>query len=390
MVAAAAGFTVVGFTRLPEQALEHFSSARAQWWWFPLRRTRRARIAAMNPFASVWLQFAACMLLIGVAGHQLASAGDQIARRTGLSGSWIGLALLATVTSLPELATGITSVTLADAPNLALGDALGSCVINLAFLVVVDFLHRSQPLYSRASQGHILAAGFGVILLGFIGISILLGQALPTSGPSSLKSLQFSFSLSTPVILLLYLVAVRAVFVYERGHADAAAAPHDSPQDPPLSKVVRRFAVAGAVVVGAGLWLPFVAVELAATMGWSRSFVGTLFVAFATSVPELAVTLSALRLGALDLAIGNLLGSNLFNVAIIAIDDLFYTKGPLLAHVSPVHAMTAGSAVIMTGLAVVGLFYRPTDRVLRAVGWISLGLFAVYLLNAYVLYLHGD
>lgn len=89
-------------------------------------------------------------------------------------------------------------------------------------------------------------------------------------------------------------------------------------------------------------------------------------------------------------AVGNLLGSNFFNAAIIAIDDLFYVKGPLLAHVSPVHAMTAGSAVIMTGLAVVRLLYRPRDRLLRAVGWISLGLFAIYLLNAYVLYLHGD
>jgi cation:H+ antiporter len=180
------------------------------------------------------------------------------------------------------------------------------------------------------------------------------------------------------------------VFVYERGHPVASATPVAAAGDPQLSQVLTRFAMAGAVVVGAGLWLPFVAVDLAAAMGWSRSFVGTLFVAFATSVPELAVTVSAVRLGALDLAIGNLLGSNLFNVAIIAIDDLFYTKGPLLAHVSPVHAMTAGSAVIMTGLAVVGLFYRPTDRVFRAVGWISLSLFAVYLLNAYVLYLHGD
>ena len=131
----------------------------------------------MSPMTWVWLQFAVCVLLIGTAGYHLAHAGDMIARRTGLSGSWIGLALVATVTSLPELSTGITSVTLADVPNVALGDALGSCVINLAFLIVVDFLHRAEPLYSRASQGHILAAGFGVILLGFIGVSILMGQA---------------------------------------------------------------------------------------------------------------------------------------------------------------------------------------------------------------------
>ncbi|MCB2042338.1 MAG: sodium:calcium antiporter, partial [Rhodoferax sp.] len=126
------------------------------------------------------------------------------------------------------------------------------------------------------------------------------------------------------------------------------------------------------------------------SMGWSRSFVGSMFVAFVTTLPELAVTLSALRIGALDMAIGNLLGSNLFNVAIIAVDDLFYRHGSLLADGSPVHAVTAGSAIVMTGLAMIGLFFRPRSRVLRAVGWVSLGLLAVYLFNTYVLYLHGE
>jgi cation:H+ antiporter len=125
-------------------------------------------------------------------------------------------------------------------------------------------------------------------------------------------------------------------------------------------------------------------------MGWNKSFVGSLFVALATSLPELAVTLSALRMGALDMAIGNLLGSNLFNVAIIAVDDLFYRPGVLLASVSPVHAVTAGSAITMTGLAMVGLFFKPGGRVMRAVSWISLGMVAMYLLNTYVLFLHGE
>ncbi|HAU57484.1 MAG TPA: cation transporter, partial [Comamonadaceae bacterium] len=119
------------------------------------------------------------------------------------------------------------------------------------------------------------------------------------------------------------------------------------------------------------------------------SFVGSLFVAMATTLPELAVTLSALRLGALDMAIGNLLGSNLFNVTIVAVDDLFYRPGVLLADVSLVHAVTASSAIVMTGLAVVGLFFRPRDRVLRAVGSVSVGLAMVYLLNTYVVFLHG-
>ena len=64
----------------------------------------------------VWLEFAVALLLIAAAGSRLARAGDVIAQRTGLGGTWIGLVLVATVTSLPELITGVSAVVLADAP----------------------------------------------------------------------------------------------------------------------------------------------------------------------------------------------------------------------------------------------------------------------------------
>ena len=125
-------------------------------------------------------------------------------------------------------------------------------------------------------------------------------------------------------------------------------------------------------------------------MGWHQTFVGTLFIAFATSVPELIITIAAVRLGALDMAIGNLLGSNLFDILIIAMDDVLFMRGPILSHVSPLHAATAMSAMVMTGIAIIGLLYRPATRLLKTVGWVSLFLFSVYLLNSYVLYLHAE
>lgn len=344
----------------------------------------------MEPLGLIWLQFIVCAAMIGGAGYQLSRNGDAIAQRTGLSGSWIGLALLATVTSLPELATGITSVTIADAPNLAVGDALGSCVVNLAFLVLIDFVFRKEPLWYRASQGHALAAGFGVVMLGFTLVSLLMSQLQPTGTPGAAASAtQWGFRWTAPVLLLLYLVAMRTVFAYERDHAPQAQTTSDDTVAP-LRTAMLRFTMAVVVVAIAGIWLPFVASSLAQAMGWNKSFVGSLFVALATSMPELAVSLSALRMGALDMAVGNLLGSSLFNVLIIAIDDLFYRPGVLLASVSPVHAVTAGSAITMTGLAMVGLFFKPTGRVMRAVSWISLGLLAMYLLNTYLIYLYGD
>ncbi|MGE0557722.1 MAG: sodium:calcium antiporter, partial [Burkholderiales bacterium] len=124
-------------------------------------------------------------------------------------------------------------------------------------------------------------------------------------------------------------------------------------------------------------------------MQWNQSFVGTLFVSLATTLPELTVTVGALRIGAVDLAVGNLLGSNLFNLAILAVDDLFYLPGPLLSAVSPIHLVSALSALMMSALAIAGLLYKPRDRILGTVGWISLLMIWIYGTNALFLFYFG-
>jgi cation:H+ antiporter len=338
----------------------------------------------MNNVAVVWLQFGACAAIITVAGTTLSRYADVIADKTGLSGNWIGLILLATVTSLPELATGISSVTIAGAPNIAVGDVLGSCVFNLVILVVLDFLQRGEPVYRRAKQGHILSAGFGIVLIGVAGLNLLLGDRAAALAIGHVGAF-------TPVIAGLYVIAARSVFIYERDQTrESIGKIADRYPHVTLRRAVAGYAASSVAIVAAGTWLPFIGVQLASVMGWHKTFVGTLFIAIATSLPELAVTVAAVRIGALDMAIGNLLGSNLFNIVILALDDLFYLKGPLLAGVSPLHAMSALSALVMTGIVIVGLLYRPRARILGAVGWISLGLLTVYLLNSFVLYMQGE
>lgn len=328
-----------------------------------------------------WTKFAVCAALIGFSGPVLTRYGALIAQKTGVSRTWIGLILLATATSLPELLTGISAVTVAAAPNIAVGDVFGSCVLNLAMLIVLDAMHREAPMYSRIDQGQILTAGFGIILIAFAGVSLLLGR-----NGLDLKILHIG--IYTPIIMVLYLIAMRASFVYEcRRLAPPPIAPSDSGVT--LAMAVTRYVAAAGVVVVAGAWLPFVGIEIADVMGWRTTFVGTLLVAAATSLPELVVTISALRLGALDMAIANLLGSNLFDMLVLAIDDLFYLPGPLLSIVSPTHAVSAFAAVIMSGILVVALLYRPASRFHGSIGWVSLALLIVYLLSSYVIYLQG-
>jgi cation:H+ antiporter len=124
-------------------------------------------------------------------------------------------------------------------------------------------------------------------------------------------------------------------------------------------------------------------------MGWKTTFVGTLLIAGATSLPELVVSVSALRLGAVDMAIGNLLGSNLFDILILAADDIAYRDGPLLSAVSPAHAISAFAAVIMSGIFIVAMLFKPETRVRGTIGWASLALLLVYLFASYAIYLHG-
>ncbi|OFZ88097.1 MAG: cation transporter [Betaproteobacteria bacterium RBG_16_64_18] len=331
----------------------------------------------------IWLEFGACAALITLAGWRLSLYGDVIAEKTGLGGTWIGVVLLASVTSLPELATGVSAVAAADAPNIAVGNILGACVLNLTYLVVLDLVHREESIYTKARQGHILSAGFCVLLLGFIGFSLLLAQRIDGLSLGHV-------GIYSPAIVVLYLLFMRVVFSYEKkqmaAYVEEAAEryPHLT-----LTQAIVRFLLAALVVVGTGTWLPFVGEDIAGLYDWNTSFVGALFIAAATSLPELAVTLSALRLGALDMAIGNLLGSNLFNLLILAVDDVFYWRGPLLSHVSATHAISVMSALTMTGAVIVGLLYRPPGRLFRTVGWISVLLLWVYVLNAYVLFRFG-
>ena len=336
-----------------------------------------------------WLTWAAFLVIVGVigaAGYRMCSAADDIAEISGWSRAWIGLLLLSIATSLPELVTGVSAIAVFDAPNVAIGDALGSCVFNLVMLVVLELVGRGESLYSRAGTGHVVSAAFGVILTGRVAFSVLVSRELPGLRLGHV-------GLYSPLILGAYVASMYTVFHYER-RTLAETRLHE-PLIPgvagrSLTTAVRRYAISALFVAAAGGVLPRVATEIAIQMGWSNTFVGTVFVALATSVPEVAVSIAAMTLGSVDLAVANLLGSNLFDVAIVALDDFVYAPGPILGAVSPSHAVTALSAAIMSAAAVVGFSYRPRARLLRRSSWVAATLLGVYLLNAFVQFLAGE
>jgi cation:H+ antiporter len=316
----------------------------------------------------VWLKFFFCLALIGVSGAQLSRYGDVLAEKTGLGRTWLGLVLLAAITSLPESSTGISAVLWVNAPNITVGDLLGSCLFNLFILAVVDLLYAPSPVLTAADRGHLLAGSFAVVMLTVTVMGTL--APLPTAGITL-----GHIGLSSPILLICYLGAMRVIYRYQRRQRLAYLQEHEEELiygDISLGKTVLIFGLAALVVVGAGIWIPRVAVDLAHFMGWHQTLVGTIFVAASTSLPEVVVTLGALRLGAVDLAVGNLLGSNLVNLALLGVMDILYLKGPLLRAVSHIHASTGLMAILMTSVACAELVYSPPKKALRLV---SLGAF---------------
>ena len=323
--------------------------------------------------------FVICAGVIARAGFVLTRTADRLAQTYGWGRSWVGMALLATVTSLPELAAGLSAVLWVNAPNLAVGNALGACVFNLGFLVVVDGLQRRQPMYAQASDTHLLSAAFGVVMAGFVGMSLIAGEGVP-----ALRHV----GAYTPLLLALYLLVIKAV-----GDRDLLTAPSRDQGSDCIAqrlRIWRRFGLAALGVTASGIALPEVADTLASALGLRRAVVGTLMMAAVTTLPEMAVTIAALRLRALDLAIGNLLGSNLFNLAILALEDLVYVRGPLLSVVEPVHLGTVVVVMAMSGMVIVGLVMRPRGRVLRMTSWVGVGLLSAYLSHAVWVLLQGS
>ncbi|MGE0605723.1 MAG: sodium:calcium antiporter [Pirellulales bacterium] len=310
----------------------------------------------------MWLLSGEFLLLaaaiVGI-GSLLSRFADQIAEITGLGRLLVGSVLLAGATSLPELTVDITAVRMG-LPNLAAGDLLGSSLMNLLILALLDLTNYSRgKMLSREAAGHALSGMLSVTLTAFVGMAILtasriefprfLGAGLPTWG-----------------ILALYLLGVRVVFLDQRLAASAAkeALPPGEEQAhklPPLWQPIVGFALAAAVLFFIGPRLAHTASKLAELSGLGNTFVGTTLVALCTSLPELVSSLAAIRLKAFDLAVGNVFGSNAFNIILFVPLDMLH-DGPLYPALAPSHLVTCLSVIICTCITVMGQLYRVERR----------------------------
>ncbi|MFW6150638.1 MAG: sodium:calcium antiporter [Chloroflexota bacterium] len=326
----------------------------------------------------VWLKFAACVVIIFLAGRSVARYADTIAERTGLGRAWIGVVLVAAVTSLPELFTGISAVTLVGKPALTLGNLLGANTFNLLNLALLDITYRRGTIFQGISLSHRVTARYSLVLLMVIVFFIVFSRWVHPLrvGP---------IGLYTPLILLLYFVFVRRIFQRERLNSPQVSSirPLEA-QAVSIRHVYARFIFSALVVIGGGIWLAIIGDEVAHVTGWGESFVGSLFLALTTTLPEITVSFAALRLGAVDLAVANMIGSNLFNLTVISVDDAFYAGGPILAYASFANLLTAAVVITMTLVLLAGLRWPP--RKSRGLSWLNCVLVLLFLTGAYLSY----
>lgn len=329
--------------------------------------------------ALLWLQFVASAVLILLSAHFLASSADTVAERTGLGRSFIGVVMLATATSLPELATGISSITLFDAPDLAIGDAFGSNLFNLLIIGLADLYWQNGPVLSAVSQTSVMIGALGAGLIGLATLSVFVYGATDVTADWYLS----------PFTILLLLGFIAAMFMIYRHDRQMQATEGEDETDSELEPVEARqsltralviYALSAAVVVGAAVWLANTGEQIAEMMHWEESFVGTQFLAISTSLPEIGTSLAALRLGAPDLAITNVLGSNVFNMGIVLFfDDIALTGGTIWSVVSDVHILSGLIAMLMTAVVIIGIITRPrspTNRLWTPEGALLVGGYA--------------
>jgi cation:H+ antiporter len=284
------------------------------------------------------------------AASRLAHHGDAIADATGLGRFWIGTILLAASTSVPELVTDVNAALLG-AIDIGVGDLMGSTLANLLILAVLDLFYSRQHILDRVADGHVLVGAIAIVLTSIAALAIATG-GFGRVGHVGVETL---------VIGVAYVLGMRVV--YDRARADVPPPEGVAGSNrPALRRALLGFG--GAVLL---LWLlaPLIVISAEAISneaGVSQTLIGTLLVGFTTSFPEIAATIAAVRMGALDMAVGNIFGSNAVNMAILLAMDLAYGTGPVLAAVAPAAGVAAQFAVLSLALGIIGIQARSGGR----------------------------
>lgn len=361
----------------------------------------------IQDFSLTWniVIFLVAGFLVWGAGVRLSKYADKIIEKTGISEFFIGTLGLATITSLPEIATTI-SATVANNVSMAVNNLFGSIALQITILAIGDALIKdislSGSLEDPISRLQAICLSF---LLSIAAIAIIFEDvAIFHIG-------LFSLSLFLLYIGLSYIVNYfkemkwwltepeerqsigKVKAIVSKRMAEEKENEQTNPQEIDnqklsqilISKPGILFLVTALVILIAGYLIATSADAISKKTGIGSSFMGFFFVGLTTSLPELSTTITAVKLKRYRMAFSNIFGTNLLNIGLVFLADVFYTKGPAFNEVGNFAATGAILGILLTCIYQIGLTIRLRKNYLR-MGFDSILVIVFYVIGLLILY----
>jgi cation:H+ antiporter len=337
---------------------------------------------------SIWTNvaiFAVTATVIWIVGTRMVRLVDVLARRTGMGQGFAGMLLLGGIVSLTEIST-VSTAAFTGTPLLALNNLLGSESINLFLLAAVDPLSGREALTSFIVKPAMLfQATLGIVLLAVVALAM-------STGDQSILGVGFW----STTLFLLCLGALWMSSRYERRKVWVAFGQKGTTQEDSkeqtsveaassLKLLIIKLLAVSLVIFSAGFLLSMSGDALAKQSGLGTSFVGFVLVGISTSLPELSTIIAAIRLKRHEMAVGDILGSNLYNLLLIFLTDAVYAGEPVLNHVGRFEIVASLLGIVMTGILLLGLLERR-DQTIFKMGYDSAAMIAVFLGGVAILY----
>lgn len=329
---------------------------------------------ALISTTGVLLIFGGTALLIALLGTRMAGLADTLADRTGFGEALIGSVLLGAGTSIAGIVTS-ASTAASGAPDLAVSNALGGIAAQTMFLALADVAYRKVNLeHAAASPVNLGQATVLIILL----ILPVMAWAAPPFAVWGINPL-------TPILVLVYLVGLhnahrikqRPMWLPRRTRATRDEAEDETDDRRPLPLLLALFLALVAAVGLCGWLVGETGLELSRRLGISQGVVGALGTAIVTSLPELVTTIAAVRRGALQLAVGGIIGGNMFDALFVAASDVAYREGSIYNAISDRTVFWMALAILMTAVLLLGLLRRERQGP-GGIGWESMLLIGLW------------
>jgi cation:H+ antiporter len=314
----------------------------------------------------IWLNlaiFTAVAAGVWFSGTALARSADAISQKLKINASLVGLVLLASATSLPEMATTLNAALLPDA-DLVLTNLFGGIALQTAVLAFADYWAGGSITNYPRKANHALEATMLVALSAMTLGAVTLGETASI----------FHIGFGSILIGLTYIGALVILRNYDLSNDWVPVDIPDTgfvtelPSDGnwtvrPLGRLFILAGFSALAILFFGYILVALASVLAVQGGVSSGLIGVSLLAAATSLPELATTIAAVRLGAYTLAISNIFGSNLIMIGLVLPADILYLPGPILQHGGKTVGVSIVIGILVTAIYLSGLIIRRKVRV---------------------------